>query len=307
MTFRLVCKNILIANCKVEQFEIGLFKRFKPRKSNDKFDLFKADSIDIRDSEINVLDVFAECNRFGIERSHIKEVMFQSGMLSKSAVFDSIHIWYNSTIDKITLSNRINNLKIDNSRINWFHAHPTLRIDKLEVEKSFINDCYGFEKSSFATESCDSWLWIGKSAQNSLDSQLRAEASYKFLKLSSKTASGIDKILGKFFDFCAGYGYKPVRILRTSVLIILASAVAYSVIEFLTILSHRSLALCWKNVLKAIAHIWNNLLLSAASIVGQGYLTINDGLAYWITVIEAFLGVVLFATFVNALYLRYKD
>lgn len=301
------CKNILVANCKVEQFEVGLFKRFEPKQNGNVLDLFKADNVDIRDAEVNVFDIFAECKRVSIERSRIKEIMFLSGMLTKSAVFDTIHIWYNTTIDKITISNKINHLKIANSRIIWFHAHPTLCIDQLEVEKSIVDDCYGFGKSSFSIPSSDSWLWIGKSAQNALDSQLRAEASYEFLKSASKSAKGVDKLLGKMFDFCAGYGYKPIRILRTSGLIILASAMIYSVIDLITLLSRRSIIFAWTELTKMIIHVWDNLLLSAASIVGQGYLSTTDGLAYWITVLEALLGVVLFATFVNALYLRYKD
>ena len=291
----------------MEQFEIGLFKRFEPKQNRDVFDLFKADSVDIRDAEINVFDIFAECKRVSFERSRVKEIMFQSGMLTKSAVFDTIHIWYNTTIDKITISNKVNHLKIANSRINWLHAHPTLYIEQLEVEKSIVDDCYGFGKSSFSMPSSDSWLWIGKSAQNALDSQLRAEASYEFLRSSSKSAKGVDKFLGKIFDFCAGYGYKPIRILRTSGLIILASAMIYSVIDLIALLNRRSIIFSWTELTKAIIHIWDNILLSAASIVGQGYLCTTDGIAYWITVLEALLGVVLFATFVNALYLRYKD
>lgn len=301
------CKNILVANCKVEQFEIGLFKRFEPKQDGGVFDLFKADNVDIRDAEISVFDIFAECKRVSIERSRIKEIMFQSGMLTKSAVFDTIHIWYNTTIDKITISNKINHLKIANSRINWFHAHPSLCIDQLEVEKSIVDDCYGFSKSSFSMLSSDSWLWIGKSAQNALNSQLRAEASYEFLRSSSKSAKGVDKLLGKIFDFCAGYGYKPIRILRTSGLIILTSTMIYSVIDLIALLNRRSIIFSWTELTKAIVHIGDNLLLAAASIVGQGYLSTTDGIAYWITILEALLGVVLFATFVNALYLRYKD
>lgn len=301
------CNNILLANCSVEQFEIGLFKGFEPQKVDQKIELFKANSIDLRDTEVKVLDVFAECKNVNIQRSRINEIMFQGGMLTRSAVFGSIHIWYNTTIDKITLSSRIDHLKIDTSRMNWLHAHPTLQIDKLTVKSTIVDDCYGFAKDNFVSLSSDSWLWISKSAQNSSNSQLRAEASYEMVKITSSEAAGMDELFGKVFDFCAGYGYKPTRILKTSGWIIFISTIIYSTIDLFAALSKQAFTLSWSTLEKVAVHIWNNLLLSAASLVGQGYLSTTDGVAYWITVLEALLGVVLFATFVNALYLRYKD
>lgn len=301
------CSNILLANCSVEQFEIGLVKSFEPKKGDQKIELFKANNIDLRDTEVKVLDVFAECKNISIQRSRINEIMFQGGMLTRSAVFGTIHIWYNTAIDKITLSNRIDHLKIDTSRINWLHAHPTLQIDKLTVKSTIVDDCYGFAKENFVNYSSDSWLWISKSAQNSSNSQLRAEASYEMVKITSNEADGMDKFFGKVFDLCAGYGYKPTRILKTSGWIILVSTIIYSIIDFFAALSKQVFTFSWGTLEKVAVHIWNNLLLSAASLVGQGYLSTTDGVAYWITILEALLGVVLFATFVNALYLRYKD
>lgn len=54
-------------------------------------------------------------------------------------------------------------------------------------------------------------------------------------------------------------------------------------------------------------HIKNNFFLSTASIAGQGGLQINDGILFWFSMCEYLIGVILFAMFVNSLYLRYKE
>lgn len=301
------CKNILIADCQVEQFQIGLFSRFVPKDGNEKIELFRVDKVDLRDTEVKVLDIFAECKNVNIQRSRINEIMFHGGMLSQSAVFDLIHIWYNTIVDKMTLSSTIRHLKMDTSRINWLHAHPTLRINELTVKSTIVDDCYGFIKNSFENPLCDAWLWINKSAKNSLNAQLRSESSYEMVKTTSKTAKGIDKFFGGFFDFCAGYGYKPTRIFLTSGWIILISTIIYSIIDLVAALEKRTFVVNWSFLAKVVVHIWDNMLLAAAALVGQGSLTVADGIAYWVSVLEALFGIILFATFVNALYLRYKD
>ena len=215
------CKNILITNSSVDKMEIGIFNRFKPEGRDEDIELLKMDSVKLWDSEIKALDLFAECGRIEIQGSHVTEMMFYSGLFRKTATTDLFHIWYNTTIDQLTVSNTIKKLKLDTSKISRIYAHSTLCIDDLEMKDAIVESCYGFRKACFQTHSYDTWSWISKSAQNALDTQLRADATYEMMKCSHKNGKKADVFFGKLFDFCAGYGYKPIRIIRTSGIIIL--------------------------------------------------------------------------------------
>ena len=301
------CKKLQLVDCSVDKIDIGLFKKFEPKKDNHNVELFKMELLDLRDSEIKTLDLFAECARIDIQRTRLAEMMFYSGMFSRNAKIEELHIWCNSNIDKLTISNSIKKFKIDTSKISRLYAHSTLRIETLETKDAVVESCYGFNQSTFSTPSYDSWSWISKSAQNSLNTQLRADATYEMLKCSYKTEKKSDLFFGKLFDFCAGYGYKPFRIIRASALIILLNAIIYAVIDLITILKQHSIPLTCTSLCKAICHLWDNLLMSVASFIGQGALTATDGIAYWFSTFEYLSGIILFAMFVNALYLRYKE
>ncbi len=58
---------------------------------------------------------------------------------------------------------------------------------------------------------------------------------------------------------------------------------------------------------KGVAIVWKNFLISIAALAGQNSFKLENGLPYWLAVIEYLLGVILFAMFVNALYARYKE
>ena len=47
--------------------------------------------------------------------------------------------------------------------------------------------------------------------------------------------------------------------------------------------------------------------IALTAIIGQSGMTINDGFPYWVSYGEYICAVILFAMFVNALYVRYKD
>lgn len=38
-----------------------------------------------------------------------------------------------------------------------------------------------------------------------------------------KEEKGINKIIGVLFDFCTGYGYKPLRIIKTFIVLTISS------------------------------------------------------------------------------------
>ena len=58
---------------------------------------------------------------------------------------------------------------------------------------------------------------------------------------------------------------------------------------------------------RGINVVWKNCLISFAALAGQNHFVMMDGLPYWLSVIEYLLGVILFAMFVNGLYVRYKE
>ena len=136
----------------------------------------------------------------------------------------------------------------------------------------------------------------------------RAEANYQMAKLLYKTEKGSDKVMSSLFDFCAGYGYKPFRIIRTSGIMVLINTFMFSFMKFVEILSKMwSIPLNEESFCKGAIIVWNYFLISIAALAGQNSFELRDGLPYWLSVIEYLLGVVLFAMFVNALYARYKE
>ncbi len=54
-------------------------------------------------------------------------------------------------------------------------------------------------------------MLIGKSAENDKNLSLKSEAYYQIAKESHKTENGINRFVGNVFNFCTGYGYKPMR------------------------------------------------------------------------------------------------
>ena len=172
---------------------------------------------------------------------------------------------------------------------------------------SVILNAYGFTNKNFKMQSLESWQIIEKSAHNDHNLNLRSEALYNILKLSSKGEGRIDKILLKIFDFCVGYGYKPVRLLRTSGLIIMTNAILFSIIQLLKKLATTSIPVNWCTIKNGIGAVINNVLLSISAFSGQSGLERCDGIVFWLGNIEYIFGVILFAMFVNSLYLRYKE
>jgi len=61
------------------------------------------------------------------------------------------------------------------------------------------------------------------------------------------------------------------------------------------------------HICKGFEVIWKNFLIAFATLAGQISFLMEDGLPYWLSIIEYLIGVILFAMFVNALYARYKE
>lgn len=306
------CASVFAADCSVEKMEIGIFSvvnQYKNLSGAQENIAYKMDKLELRDMNVGILDLYAECKYINVQRSRINEFNNNGNMLKNvTSTVGWINIWQNTHIGKLSIGNKIEKMTVDDTSIDKVVARAKLYIDTLKIKDSNIENAYGFEKKQFNDLTYDIWEWIGKSADNSRNVRGRAEANYQMAKLLYKTEKGTDKFMSSLFDFCAGYGYKPFRIIRTSGIMVLVNTFMFSFIKFVEILSKMwAIPLNGESFCKGATIVWNYFLISIAALAGQNSFELRDGLPYWLSVIEYLLGVVLFAMFVNALYARYKE
>ena len=306
------CASVFAADCSVEKMEIGIFSvvnQYKNLSGAQENIAYKMDKLELRDMNVGILDLYAECKYINVQRSRINEFNNNGNMLKNvTSTVGWINIWQNTHIGKLSIGNKIEKMTVDDTSIDKVVARAKLYIDTLEIKDSNIENAYGFEKKQFNDLTYDIWEWIGKSADNSRNVRGRAEANYQMAKLLYKTEKGTDKFRSSLFDFCAGYGYKPFRIIRTSGIMVLVNTFMFSFIKFVEILSKMwVIPLNGESFCKGATIVWNYFLISIAALAGQNSFELREGLPYWLSVIEYLLGVVLFAMFVNALYARYKE
>ena len=306
------CASVFVADCSVEKMEIGIFSvvnQYKNLSGAQENIAYKMDKLELRDMNVGILDLYAECKYINVQRSRINEFNNNGNMLKNvTSTVGWINIWQNTHIGKLSIGNKIEKMTVDDTSIDKVVARAKLYIDTLKINDSNIENAYGFEKKQFNDLTYDIWEWIGKSADNSRNVRGRAEANYQMAKLLYKTEKGTDKFMSSLFDFCAGYGYKPFRIIRTSGIMVLVNTFMFSFIKFVEILSKMwAIPLNGESFCKGATIVWNYFLISIAALAGQNSFELREGLPYWLSVIEYLLGVVLFAMFVNALYARYKE
>lgn len=306
------CASVFVADCSVEKMEIGIFSvvnQYKNLSGAQENIAYKMDKLELRDMNVGILDLYAECKYINVQRSRINEFNNNGNMLKNvTSTVAWINIWQNTHIGKLSIGNKIEKMTVDDTSIDKVVARAKLYIDTLKIKDSNIENAYGFEKKQFNDLTYDIWEWIGKSADNSRNVRGRAEANYQMAKLLYKTEKGTDKFMSSLFDFCAGYGYKPFRIIRTSGIMVLVNTFMFSFIKFVEILSKMwVIPLNGESFCKGATIVWNYFLISIAALAGQNSFELREGLPYWLSVIEYLLGVVLFAMFVNALYARYKE
>ena len=306
------CASVFAADCSVEKMEIGIFSvvnQYKNLSGAQENIAYKMDKLELRDMNVGILDLYAECKYINVQRSRINEFNNNGNMLKNvTSTVGWINIWQNTHIGKLSIGNKIEKMTVDDTSIDKVVARAKHYIDTLKIKDSNIENAYGFEKKQFNDLTYDIWEWIGKSADNSRNVRGRAEANYQMAKLLYKTEKGTDKFMSSLFDFCAGYGYKPFRIIRTSGIMVLVNTFMFSFIKFVEILSKMwAIPLNGESFCKGATIVWNYFLISIAALAGQNSFELREGLPYWLSVIEYLLGVVLFAMFVNALYARYKE
>lgn len=301
-TLQADCKNVMLEECNIDKLQIGLFSMENPENS------LKMDEIDLQDVTIKKIDIYTVCKKINVQRSNISELNITHYIQENdTSTVSSLHIWQNTSFEKISIMNTVEEFMIEDSNIHRLFAYDNLFIHDLILKDSTIENCFRFHKHHFKNSTYDSWQWIEKSANNARDLKERAEANYQMAKALYSTETKIDKLLSKLFDFCAGYGYKPLRVVRTSGILVLLNTTFFTVINALNDSEINSLCTFIHSILPIFME---SFLISLATLAGQNEFHLNGNiniLLNLLSITEYLIGVILFAVFVNALYARYKE
>lgn len=306
---QLDCKKVMISECSIDKMEIGLQEQYSRMNADERKDIFKVESFDLRDTRCDKVDVYAECKNINIQGCNIRECNYNGNMFKEfDSCVEKFNVWQNTEIVKLVLSRSFNLIQLEDSTITNITARSMVKIETLEIKDAVVQNCYGFLPETFSNPTIESWQLIKKAAVNSEITKIRVEADYQIAKRQNISESNGNKLISWIFDKCAGYGYKPLRVIATTGVLALVNTIVFSIIRIIEILSTRGyITINMINLGKAVEMIWNNLLLALAAFAGQTGFSISDGAVFWFAIIEYLLGVVLFAVFVNALYARYKD
>lgn len=295
------CESVLLGDCIVKKMELGMNWNFDTLKGqNDtetEFDIstLAINKVDIRNCMIKEQEIFCGINRLNIQRSKIDKLSLIGNFgFKETSIIDDLYIWQNSNIELLDIRCRVNSLKVEDSDINTVTAKAKCHIGELLLINSQIFCAYAFKERHFVKKSTDAWILIAKSAENAREYNIRAEANYIIARDVFKEERGISRIANFLFDKISGYGYKPFRVLLASVVLVLGFMVVYTVLDLFAG-GNLSESLC------------RNIVNSMASLAGKSDFILIDGAKFWLSILEYIFGVILFAVFANALYVRYKD
>lgn len=299
-TLQADCKNVMLEECNIDKLQIGLFSMMNPENS------LKIDEIDLQAVTIKKIDIYTEWEKINVQRSNISELNITHYIpKNDTSTVSNLHIWQNTSFEKISIMNSVNEFKIEDSNIHRLFAYDNLLIHDLILKDSTIENCFRFHKHHFENSTYDSWQWIEKSANNARDLKERAEANYQMAKALYSTETKVNKLLSKLFDFCAGYGYKPLKVVRTSLILVLLNTTLFTAINTLNDSDINNLC----TFIHSVPSIFReSFLTSFAILAGQtSCIGKHNILLYCLSITEYLIGVILFAVFVNALYARYKE
>lgn len=312
---QLDCHKILLVDCMVKYLDIGL-REYHERSlikgksnGNTKLPAYQMEKIDFRECQINAVAIYADYNSLTVRNSQIDNLNIRCGFFEEEhSSIGEMLLWQYSEIGNMELTNETSELKVNDSSVKNIVAKGNCLIKTLILEDSIIYDAHKFSKDRFTNINYDAWLLIEKSASNDKNTSLRAEANYQISKCLYDKETSISKVLGKVFDFCTGYGYKPIKALRSCLVVILCSTFLISVTDLLNAVRRYGFKIMpFDSATKVIKEIIENFIFSIAAFAGQSGASIDQGLIFWIATMEFVIGIVIFAMFVNALYVRYRD
>lgn len=292
------CESVFLGDCHVNQFDVGLNAHSEMLLGKTKT-YPDCSSIDIRSSNIHSMQMFLDCRNLNIQRSNIDVLNMYGSMKKEAPAFvQEIHIWQYSLISHVTLQYNVAKLRLEESTMTNFIAKGGCQISQFENESGTVLNAYNFTKEHFDNISSEGWDVVAKSAAIRGLADKRAEAQYHVVQASYQREKGIKKYFGSLIDFCTGFGYKPMRALRACLLMI--------VFSWVLILGYDIASFHVYDIITART-IGDDMIIAITAIAGQSGLSVNDGFPYWVTFGEYIGAIVLFAMFVNALYVRYRD
>jgi len=293
-------ESALIAESEIGEFTIGIPLDFnkEPRGNN----IPDVGNLDIRDCIIKSIRTEAVIKNVNIQGTSINNFICGSFFdVAKST--DRLHIWQNTEIKALELFAKFNNFIIENSKIENIYAQGNGLINGLIIKNSIVENSFGFTEKYFdkSVDSIEKWSLIEKSAQTLSDTELKALANYKII---CKRMDGLPmhkKLPQYLLKWSTGFGYKPFRIFPFSIIVILLCAILFAINSTFNSVN----PLIWVNVNCVINNAQSCLLDSFSAFVGINDFTINGGFHKVIVMIENMLGVISFALFANALYIKY--
>lgn len=253
-------------------------------------------SLDICGCHIETLKGYVECDNVNVQESSIRSLCFYGGFGSLvPATIKRLNIWNYSEIGVCEIHCTVTDFIVKDCSISTVVAKAKCKLEKITVTDTEILNAHNFDKQHFSSINLAAWSLISKSAENDNNSSLKAEANYQIAKETYKQEKRLNKITGTLFGLCTGYGYKPMRIIWAFIVLI---------IFVCAILSAK---FCITHGCIPMEQFIKYLVISIAAIAGQSGLQLKDGFEFWVATTEYLAGVILFAMFVNALYVRYKD
>ncbi len=288
------CPKVILADCKINRFDAGV-NNFSLEESD--VGNFEFDEIKIMDCNIHCMQMFHNCKYFTVQRCNINVLNMNGSMRAKAATIEKMLIEKYSNIGTMTMQYAISDFELKESTVLRMIAKGGCHHEITNIDFAGVHDSYYFTKDNFSQMNVGTWSIISKSASNQGLLNERAEAQYHIVK-ETYEQKNIHSLCGKFINFCTGYGYKPFRALFACLLMIVASWGLLEIIDTV---------LFFLESVKPTRSCMDNLLIAITAVIGQSGMTIEDGCVYWITYGEYIGAVILFAMFVNALYIRYRD
>lgn len=317
--FDIKCKNIAINNYEIGRLNIrgGNVALYNSTVKNislvrcisvgafDTYNINYVTSLFVDNTIIDSIDVEMDVEKLEIMRCNLKACGIFS--IHKNGYLKYFKIHNLSYINCLYLNQNITTFVIDSSKIDIILAKETLQINEYNESFSTVNKVKGFKKSTFNNKSREAWHLIKMSAEVDHNQSLRAEALYNLHDLEFDEYNVLYKWL---FKNIMGYGYKPIRLIRTIVLMIIGFGIIYSIFDGINYLmlggDINNTFSGWKLL---IENVFDNIYYSGITITTTGF---GDKihpniLSKLLALIEAISGVSILSLFIFSLTKRYLE
>lgn len=199
-----------------------LYFAIEKNNLNDPYGRQYNQSLELHDSNIERVRIFAETKHIEIQKSYI-------GSIEISKTNEDLHIWQSSDIGRLFLSERIEKFKLSDSNIKAVYASSKTRIEKFELSSSRIESLPRFEAEYVIDKNENTLNLIKTSYKEQGNYNKFSEFAYKLEELKTdREENFLLKGLALLLKWTCGYGYKPLRTIFASSFIILAFGIIFS-------------------------------------------------------------------------------